>query len=113
MFPKLCNSSLNNEHTFIQARNNKNIQKLHKMKTSKILFHAEKSSKEKNSIKLKVGIVSKSILFIFIISCTILFTSCIAFVPVEHGEHGGGGHGGGGRGGGGHGGGHHEQNDRH
>ena len=83
------------------------------MKTSKVLFRAEKISKEKKSKKFNIGIVSKSILLIFILFFTFLFTSCIAFVPVEHGEHGGGGHGGGHGGGGGHRGGYHEQNDHH
>ena len=78
------------------------------MKTSKILLYTDKSSMKGIPKKGKAAKVSRFILLIFILSFTFLFTSCIAFVPVEHGDHGGGG--------GGHGGGHnehHEHQDRH
>jgi hypothetical protein len=73
------------------------------MKTSKTLRHADKSRVDEISKKEKAIKVSRYILLIFILSFTFLFTSCIAFVPVEHGGRDGGG---------GHGGGHREHNDR-
>ena len=58
------------------------------MKTLKISLQNAQCNSEEISKKFKMGIFSKSLIVIIMLSCATLLTSCMVFVPF-HG-HGGG-----------------------